>query len=71
MILYFTCQHRISWWSDGKFAIREGDLRLTAELFTTFHKQTSHANFVRIVTRMCYHTFYKADYKINIVLVQQ
>ena len=36
-------------------------LGLTAEPFTTFRKQTSHANFVRIVTRMCYHTFYKAD----------
>ena len=26
-----------------------------------FPQQTSHANFVRIVTRMCCHIFYKAD----------
>ena len=50
-----------SWWSDGKFAMREGGLELTAEPFTTFPQQTNHANFVRIVTKMCCHTFYKAD----------
>ena len=71
MIVNFTRQHRTSWWSDGKFAMREGGLGLTAESFTTFPKQTSHANFARNVTRMCYRTFYKADSKINIVLVQQ
>ena len=31
--------------------------RLTAEPFITFPHQTSHANCVRIVTRMCCHTF--------------
>ena len=41
--------------------MREGGLELTAEPFTTFPQQTSHASFVRIVTRMCCHTFYKAD----------
>ena len=71
MIVHFPCQNRTSWWSDGKFAMRELHLRLTAEPFTTFPKQISHANFARIVTRMCYHTFYKADSKINIVPVQQ
>ena len=34
---------------------------LTSNPFITFPKQTSHANFVRIMTRMSYHTFYKAD----------
>ena len=56
-----TCSRRTSWWSDGKFAMREGGLELIAEPFTTFPQQTNHANFVRIVTRICCHTFYKAD----------
>ena len=60
IIVHFTCQHRTSWWSDGKFAMREGDLELTAEPFTTLSQQTSHANFVRIVTRMCCHTFFQS-----------
>ena len=25
-IVHFTCQHRSSWWSERKFAMREGDL---------------------------------------------
>ena len=61
MIVHFTCQHRTSWWSDGKFALREGGLELTAEPFITFPQQTSHASIVKIVTRMCFRNFCKAD----------
>ena len=63
----------LSDWNDRAFPLSEsylrvvrqkvcdGGLELTAEPFTTFPQQTSHVNIVRIVTRLCYHTFYKAD----------
>ena len=48
--------------SDGKFAAHERLGLSSLRTLQTFPRQISHANFVKIVNRMYYYTFYKSTF---------